>query len=99
MEQQPKTIESVKIEEAKPVTPIAVTPKPVVAPVTQKVQLNQQNNQNQPRQQGAGQGNNNQNQPRQQGGGQGNNNQNQNRQQGGVQGNNNQNPNIQQGGG
>ena len=96
MEQQPKTIESVKIEEAKPVTPIAVTPKPVVAPVTQKVQLNQQNNQNQPRQQGAGQGNNNQNRP--QGGGQGNNIQNQNRPQGGGQGNNNQNQNRQQGG-
>ena len=102
MEQQPKTIESVKIQEAKPVVPVAVTPNPVVAPVapvTPKVQLNPQNNQNQPRPQGAGQGNNNQNQPRQQGGGQGNNNQNPNRQQGGGQGNNNQNANRQQGGG
>ena len=96
MEQQPKTIESVKNEEVKPVVPIAITPKPVVAPITQKVQLNQQNNQNQPRQQGAGQANNNQNRP--QGGGQGNNIQNQNRQQGGGQGNNNQNQNRQQGG-
>ena len=98
MEQQPKAIESVKIEEVKPaVVPVTVTPKPVV--VAPKVQLNQQNNQNQPRQQGGGQGNNNQNQNRQQGGGQGNNNQNQPRQQGGGQGNNTQNQNRQQGGG
>ena len=96
MEQQPKAIESVKIEEVKPVVvPVAITPKPVVT--APKVQLNQQNNQNQPRQQGGVQGNNNQNQNRQQGGGQGNNNQNQNRQQGGGQGNNTQNQNRQQG--
>jgi translation initiation factor IF-2 len=87
----PKAVEPVKVEEAKPV--IVQTAKPVDAP---KPQFNQQNNQNQPRQQGSGQGNNNQNQPRQQGGGQGNNNQ--NRQQGGGQGNNN-NQNRQQGGG
>ena len=72
MEQQPKAIESVKIEEVKPVVvPVVITPKPIVT--APKVQVNQQNNQNQPRQQGGGQGNNNQNQPRQQGGGQGNN--------------------------
>ena len=98
MEQQPKAIESVKIEEVKPVVvPVVITPKPIVT--APKVQVNQQNNQNQPRQQGGGQGNNNQNQNRQQGGGQGNNNQNQPRQQGGGQGNNNQNQPRQQGGG
>ena len=87
-----KIVEPVKVVEVKPI--VVQATKPTDAP---KPQYNQQNNQNQPRQQGAGQGNNNQNQPRQQGGGQGNNNQNQPRQQGGVQGNNNQ-P-RQQGGG
>ncbi len=80
-----KAVEPVKIEEAKPA--IVEATKPADAP---KPQFNQQNNQNQPRQQGGGQGNNTQNQNKQQGGSQGNNNQNQNRQQGGGgQGNNN----------
>ena len=108
----PKAVEPVKVEEVKPVvveTPKAVEPvkveeaKPSLVEATKpadvpKPQFNQQNNQNQPRQQGGGQGNNNQSQPRQQGG-QGNNNQNQPRQQGGGQGNNNQNQPRQQGGG
>ena len=106
----PRTVESVKVEEVKPlmletpkiIEPVKVElPKPVVVeatkPTVEVPKIQQQNNQNQPRQQGGGQGNNNQNQPRQQGGGQGNNNQNQNRQQGGSQGNNNQ--NRSQGGG
>lgn len=91
----PKAVEPVKVEQAKPAIVTEVT-KPVDAP---KPQFNQQNNQNQPRQQGGGQGNNNQNKPRQQGGGQGNNNQNQPRQQGGGQGGNNQNQPRQQNGG
>lgn len=105
----PKAVEPVKVEEVKPVVvetpkivePVKIeVPKPVVVEATKPVvdapKVQQQNNQNQPRQQGGGQGNNNQNQNRPQGGGQGNNNQNPNRQQGGGQGNNNQ--NRQQGG-
>jgi translation initiation factor IF-2 len=108
----PKIVEPVKIEEAKSVvveTPKIVeqvkieVPKPVVVEATKPVvdapKIQQQNNQNQPRPQGGGQGNNSQNPNRPQGGGQGNNNQNPNRPQGGGQGNNSQNPNRQQGGG
>jgi len=87
----PKIVEPVKIEVPKP--EVVDSTKPVV--LAAKVQQ-PNNNQNQPKPQGGGQGNSYQNQSRPQGGGQGNNN-NSNRQQGGGQGNNNQ--NRQQGGG